>query len=56
MDFEGFSNLHLMVQPEYFTNIRGQYVFNAPTGEYRIWFIIEDKAIYCERLDKTTLR
>ena len=23
MDFEGFSNLHLMVQPEYFTNIRG---------------------------------
>ena len=54
MDFEGFSNLHLMVQPEYFTNIHGQYVFNAPTGEYRIWFIIEDKAIYCERLDKTT--
>ena len=55
MNFQGFKRLNLMLQPEYFTNYSGTWVFNAPDGNYRIWFIKEDKAIYCERLDKNTL-
>ena len=29
VDFEGFSYLDYMLQPEYFTNENGQYKFNA---------------------------
>lgn len=50
MTFTDFGRLELMVQPEFFTNYDGTWKFNAPTGRYRIWFITEDKALFCEPL------
>ena len=51
VDFEGFSYLDYMLQPEYFTNENGQYKFNAPDGKYKISYNKNRELIY---VDKTT--
>lgn len=49
VDFEGFSYLDYMLQPEYFTNENGQYKFNAPDGKYKISYNKNRELIYVEK-------
>lgn len=53
VDFEGFSYLDYMLQPEYFTNENGQYKFNAPDGKYRISYNKDRELIYVEKTTDT---
>ena len=49
VDFEGFSYLDYMLQPEYFTNENGQYKFNAPDSKYKISYNKNRELIYVEK-------
>lgn len=51
VDFEGFSYLDYMLQPEYFTNENGQYKFNAPDGKYKILYNKVREMIFVEIAD-----
>lgn len=53
VNFEGFSYLEYMLQPEFFELVNGQYKFKAVSGTYRIYYRLDREFIYVERTDKT---
>ena len=53
VNFEGFSHLQYMLQPEFFEWVDGQYKFRAVSGTYRVSYRLDREFIYVERTDKT---
>ena len=51
VDFEGFTYLDYMLQPEYFIKENGQYRFNASDGKYKILYNKDRELMFVEVAD-----
>lgn len=54
VDFEGFSYLDYMLQPEYFAKENGQYKFTAPDGKYKISYNNNRELVFVEKMTAAT--